>query len=94
MAKRKTDEQLEQAIKEQQKRLERLRAEKRKRTKAEEAKINVEIIDALKEWNNARTNPIEWDKMAEWLREEAKRHNREKITEEVKAQQPYHNVSF
>ena len=94
MAKRKTDEQLEQAIKEQQKRLERLRAEQRKRTKAEEAKINLDILDALREWNSARVTPIEWDKMAEWLRDEARKHNREKVTEEVKASQPYQNVTF
>ncbi len=94
MAKRKTDEQLEQAIREQQKRLERLRAEQRKRTKAEEAKINLDILDALREWNSARVTPIEWDKMAEWLRDEARKHNREKVTEEVKASQPYQNVTF
>lgn len=94
MAKRRTDEQLAQAIAEQQKRLERLRAEQRKRTKAEEAKINLDILDALREWNSARVTPIEWDKMAEWLRDEARKHNREKVTEEVKASQPYQNVTF
>ena len=80
MSKRKTIEELEAAARAAEKRARELRAQAKKVTEAEEAKINTEIIKALKEW--LKTFPDDskknWEDLPEYFREQARR-NREKL---------------
>lgn len=80
MSKRKTIEELEAAARAAEKRARELRAQAKRVTEAEEAKVNTEIIKALKEW--LKTFPEDskknWEDLPEYFREQARR-NREKL---------------
>ena len=80
MSKRKTIEELEAAARAAEKRARELRAQAKRVTEAEEAKVNTEIIKALKEW--LKTFPDDskknWEDLPEYFREQARR-NREKL---------------
>lgn len=80
MSKRKTIEELEAAARAAEKRARELRAQAKRVTEAEEAKVNAEIIKALKEW--LKTFPDDskknWEDLPEYFREQARR-NREKL---------------
>jgi predicted nucleic acid-binding Zn-ribbon protein len=73
MGKRKTLEELEAAAKAAEKRARELRAQAKKVTEAEEAKVNAEIIKALKEW--LATWPDDkkkaWDELPDYFRKRA-----------------------
>lgn len=80
MSKRKTIEELEAAAKAAEKRARELRAAAKRATEAEEAKVNAEIIKALKEWlktfpDGSKKN---WEDLPGYFREQARR-NREKL---------------
>jgi len=75
MAKRKSIEELEAAAKAAEKRARELRAQAKKATEAEEAKVNAEIIKALKEWLASwpKDKRKEWEELPSYFREQAER---------------------
>ena len=80
MAKKKTIEELEQLARAAEKRARELKKAAKKATVAEEAKVNAEIIKAIREW--ADTFPEDkkkrWEELPNYFREQARK-NREKI---------------
>ena len=75
MAKRKSIEELEAAAKAAEKRAKELRAQAKKATEAEEAKVNAELIKAVKEWlySFPEYKRKKWEELPDYFRERAKR---------------------
>ncbi len=75
MAKRKTIEELEEAAKAAEKRARELRAQAKRATEAEEAKVNAEIIKALKEWLASwpKDKRKEWEELPAYFHEQAEK---------------------
>ncbi len=83
MAKRTIDERNEE-IKNQEKRVRKMREERKRLLDAEKAKINVEIIKALKKWNDSLPTPHKWDELPDYFRRQA-------VTNEAKKNQPQYD---
>lgn len=74
---KKTIEQLEQEARKAEARAKKLRAQARKQTLAETAKLNAEIIKAVDEWRESLPTPIPREDLPKKFREYAEK-NREK----------------
>lgn len=74
---KKTIEQLEQEARRAEERAKKLRAQARKQTLAETAKLNAEIIKAVDEWRLTLPTPIPREDLPKKFREYAEK-NREK----------------
>lgn len=81
MAKRNLEE-IERMLKEQEKRTKRLRAERAKLLDAERAKVNVEILEAVKELNESLSTPLKHEDIPGYLRRLASQNR-------ARANQPY-----
>ena len=68
MAKRKTAAELKAEYEKQKERTEGLRKRMEEAAKAEEAKVNAEIIKELKRWNSLRSKPSKWEDMPDVVR--------------------------
>lgn len=80
MAKKTLDE-LNEQIKAQEKRMRRMRDERKKLLDAEKAKTNVEILDAVREWNESLPEPRKWEELPGYFR-------RQKTINESRNNQP------
>ena len=86
MAKRKSVEELEKAAKAAELRAKKYRAQAKKATEAEEAKVNAEIIKALKEWLSSwpKDKRKEWEELPAYFHEQAEK-NRTKYADKNNA---------
>lgn len=69
---KKTADELEAEIKKHMNKIKALKIEKEKASKAERAKQNVEILEALEEWRKVQSPPIAWDELSDYFRQQIK----------------------
>ena len=79
MSSKKTAAQLEEEARRAEARAKKLRAQAKKQTQAEEAKLNVDIIKAVEEWRQSYPNPIDKKDLPQKFREWAEK-NRQKYS--------------
>lgn len=81
MAKRNLEE-IERTIKELEKRTKRAKAERAKLLDAERAKLNIEVLEAVKRWNETLPTPYKFEELPSYF-------DRQASNNRARANQPY-----